>query len=205
MDFSIINFDDSSADSFSALWTWHKVSVSGESPVARCSHGACSIGDALIIVGGGHVTTVQHSRGASRDEIPWVHHSDIWSFSPLKLAWQRLDINEMSSCLPPRRGHCTAYCPARHALFVFGGTSGGVDNTSLLDDTWTFDLKARLWARVDTLGPGPLARRGACAWIQGGRFFVLGGYTCSDSLPFDSQLWMLELSTQRWFVARSFC
>ena len=178
-------------------------------------------------------------------EHAWRHFNDVWKFSALDASWERLDIPNITSSsdddprpldagsainredegfqevamevLSSRRGHVAVYDASHHQLVVFGGTSGGTSNESLLNDVWTFDLGTRRWARRRTQGGSahpppthlrhvsadsdglPRPRRGQSGWLARGCLWVFGGYT-NHAWGFDPRLWYLDLSTWTWNV-----
>jgi len=124
-------------------------------------------------------------------------------FSSLDVSWRPLEMDGEVS-MPPRRGHAAAYCPERKLIVVFGGTSGATGNEGLLGDLWTFSLETREWSQLqpaledNTAASAPLPRRGCSGWMDGGRFYVLGGYTIDPRMPWDPALWALDLDTFTW-------
>ena len=121
--------------------------------------------------------------------------------------------------MPARRGHAAAFCPVRRLVVVFGGTAGGTGSGGLLGDVWAFDVDKGTWKQptLDNRGKekeeagassspsaasaaqaSPSPRRGCIGWLDGPRFFVLGGYTGDPRWPFDPALWALDLDKWTW-------
>lgn len=111
------------------------------------------------------------------------------------LVWQWRQILPASGTVPAPRAHGVAvYDPVARRLVVFGGqgNDGGV-----LNDTWAFDLAARTWARLATVGTPPDHRLGADAVYDpvGHQMVVWAGQQGSR---FFDDIWTLDLRTLEW-------
>src|SRR5581483_12258711 len=88
-------------------------------------------------------------------------------------AWSEL--SPTGQARSARAAHAAVWDAADGRMFVFGGMT---DNTSYLDDLWSYDPSANAWGRVDEGAPSPDARaRHAAVWDPAGRrMLVFGGY-----------------------------
>jgi hypothetical protein len=119
--------------------------------------------------------------------------NDTWELDLATHDWtQRVP----SSGAPPARwGHVLA-ADGSGLAYLFGGNSGSSAST-LLNDVWTWDGNAGVWAKVTTTGSAPAPRERAQAAIDPVRqkLVVFGGDSGSAPL---ADLWELDLVTHAW-------
>ena len=111
------------------------------------------------------------------------------------LVWQWRNLTPTTTTVPAPRAHGVAvYDPIGRRLVVFGGqgNDGGV-----LDDTWAFDIPARTWTRIATVGTPPDHRLGADAVYDpvGHQMIVWAGQQGSR---FFNDTWALDLRSHEW-------
>lgn len=114
--------------------------------------------------------------------------------APTVLAWRWRNLTPASGLAPDPRAHGVAvYDPVGRRLVVFGGQG----QSSLLDDTWAFDLARSTWSRLDTRGGPPEPRLGADAVYDpvGRRLVLWAGQAGSH---FFDDTWALDLATLEW-------
>ncbi len=101
-------------------------------------------------------------------------------------------------------GPAVAYVPRQDALYLFGGWAKGADGPS--DDLWRLDLaeeESLRWKQLESAGPGPRARNGACMAVDdaGNRLLMHGGdggpHPTYGFIPLDD-LWSYDLAENRW-------
>ena len=107
---------------------------------------------------------------------PFVHHSDVAALDIRTLRWT---IHLAESDFPARRGHSAALHVDGEQIVVFGGTSGNLGQTGMLNDLWVLrvaDVSAPQWEQPSTVGVPPVRRRGHGAAVLKGTMVVTGGY-----------------------------
>lgn len=138
-----------------ALWT--PVTPSGGGPAPRAGHtwtADPSSGVAYLFGGTG-------SAGAL---------DDLWAFDVAADAWT--EISAPGARPSARSGHAAAWIDGLGVVIV-----GGEAGATALDDAWIFDPSAGAWRPLETDGPTPSPRAGACAvadpslrlWLSHGR------------------------------------
>ena len=139
----------------------HVPSVGGLS--GRCSHSANSFtyegSPAVVIFGGGRQDWSQDSPlpDGSRGVSVWTHFNDVHLLHGSDLSLLPLLPSPSSSPLPPpRRGHSSFLFHDRY-LVIFGG----VDDKTLYNDLWRFDISSRTWTPLLQTGTVPSPRRAA--------------------------------------------
>jgi N-acetylneuraminic acid mutarotase len=121
-----------------------------------------------------------------------VGYNDTWSYDPTVNQWTRL---KPSGTSPSKRaGYAMAYDPTHHALVLFGG----IGETALLNDTWSYDPATNKWTKLKPSGPVPAARYGAAmAFDQISQKMILfGGADAKDQLLNDT--WAYDPAANAW-------
>lgn len=104
-----------------------------------------------------------------------------------QLTWKKLS----SSSGPEARRDCAiGYDRTTKRILIFGGRG----NNGLLDDTWSFNLNTKTWAKENTKG-NPGKRFSVVSGTWGNVFYVATGQRGST---FFNDLWKLNLSTLEW-------
>jgi uncharacterized protein (TIGR03437 family) len=108
-------------------------------------------------------------------------------------SWQWRNLTPAAGQSPEaRRNGAAIYDPVGKRVIVFGGTG---DN-GLLNDTWAFDVAARVWTRLQTTGTPPPARFAFDAVYDpaGHQLVVYSG----QGSGFFNDTWTLNLTTLAW-------
>lgn len=155
-------------------------------PTGRVSHSAVLIDDSRVLFFG----------GGSCWNTDWVHMDEVFVFDTHRCTLERWDFEERP---PARRGHSCAFWAAGGIVCVFGGSQGGVDVHSELNDLWYLNVHLRAWSCLLS-SEAPDSRRGAVSFVLRDTFYVLGGYT---AVGLDARLHALDLAGEKWSVART--
>ncbi len=107
--------------------------------------------------------------------------------------WQWRNLTPTSGTQPEaRRNGAAIYDPQGKRIIVFGG--GG--NSGDLNDTWAFDVTARTWTKLVTVGTPPSVRHGFDAvYDTAGHQLVI--YNGQGAGLFNDS-WTLDLNTLQW-------
>jgi len=122
--------------------------------------------------------------------------SDIWALDLPNRSFELL--HDGSGVAPmPRKQPALAYLAARNALFMFGGRTE-LGNTN---DTWLFDLNAKIWTPFDLdcserTCPPALRNPIAIPSPDGQRVFLMGG--ASDEGLATGDGWSIEIASGQW-------
>lgn len=148
------------ADVYADLWSyspvtnrWEALAATGPSPKPRQGHSAVWSPDLerMLVYGGWE---------DFRPGRPQVDSSDVWSFDPRSLVWERHA--QSGATPPPRFRHAAAWDPARGEMVVFGGCCAP---TGWFNDVWAYDPRANSWAdRTPRTGSPPYTNRVRAAW-----------------------------------------
>jgi hypothetical protein len=162
--------------------SWRRAHAVGSAPEPRFGHNAFydAQGRRLVVALG---------QGARS------FFNDVWAYA--EGAWTRLD--DGSAGNPQTRyGSGSAYDAQGNRLLI----SHGFTDSGRFDDTWAFDLGARVWARVPVAGPLPIKRcLTRSAWLSSTqRFLMFAGQT--DSEPFLGDFWWLDVAGGAWLEQR---
>ncbi len=157
---------------------WTLLTPTGTPPVARA--GQCVVydskADRLILFGGTDSKTL---------------FNDTWAYSVKDNAWTEL---KPGGDLPEGRVAMTmVYDPIAGKAIMFGGMT----NSQLLGDTWTYDPEADLWEKVETVGDTPSARGGHAMVYDSaaGNVVLFAGKDDSGVL---NDTWTFDLASSRW-------
>ncbi len=107
--------------------------------------------------------------------------------------WQWRNITPSTGVAPePRRDGELIYDPVGKRLILFGGNS----DAGLKNDTWAFDLGARSWTKLTTIGTPPSGRFGFDAVYDpvGHQLVIYSG----QGAGFFNDTWTLNLTTLEW-------
>ncbi len=107
--------------------------------------------------------------------------------------WQWRNITPATGSAPePRRDGEVIYDPVGKRLILFGGNS----DAGLKNDTWAFDLNARSWTKLTTVGTPPSGRFGFDAVYDpvGNQLVIYNG----QGAGFFNDTWTLNLTTLEW-------
>jgi len=149
----------------------------------------------FILFGGGNVTSERGDPGT-------------WAYIPELNEWKQLDVGQQP---PPRANSQLAYDPLHQKIVLFGGDT----LSSLLSDTWTFDVKRDVWENVQPKqqrSPSPRAGH-ALHWLPTARkFLLLGGYTYTSTTEYVASLyralpleaWTFDVETREWEFIEQF-
>jgi len=160
---------------------WTELEPAGVMPPARSAHSMAydPVTHRLIMFGGSGDT------GRSLN--------DTWSYDSVAGSWAEL---EPAGTLPtPRGGHSMTHDPTRGRLIVFGG---GVSQTALTNDTWSYDPIANTWTELEPSSPLPPAR-----WAHSViydpvlRCLVMFGGSCDTGTPFNDT-WAYDPAANNW-------
>jgi len=149
-------------------WT-HIKSPAGPPP--RSSHQACIVSQAggQLWIFGGEFTSPTESQ--------FYHYKDLWCFHFASKRWEKVSASGGPSA---RSGHRMVVC--KKYLLVFGGFHDNLRDCKYFNDLYSFDLEARTWAKLATVGPEP-SPRSACQMFPtvDGRVVVYGGF-CKEKV-----------------------
>ncbi len=115
---------------------------------------------------------------------------DLWAYDMTADAWQQLD--PPGDGPPARYDHAAAWIDGL-GLVVAGGRSA----SGVLADLWAYDPSANAWRTLDTSGPGPAGRSGACgAMATDGSWWVYGGADADGAAL--AELWRYDPGRSAW-------
>lgn len=112
---------------------------------------------------------------------------------PEPARWQGLEIG--GDWPSPRRDAALVFDRSQNRLILFGGMNGSTP----LSDTWSFDLANRTWRLVDAGGPSsPPARFSMVSGVDElqGRLLITTGQAGPDQ--FFNDMWALDLASDSW-------
>ncbi|CAL1276516.1 unnamed protein product [Larinioides sclopetarius] len=161
------------------MWSNVQVSDGCPAPSSRSKHAMCVSPTGSIYLLGG--------RSAN------LPLKDLWRFDPVQSVWEEL---KCRGSRPPCLQEHTMVC-WKNNIYVFGGEIGfaSTGETPL----WILDLTASTWRKHHVRGSSvhqPSGRRGHSAVMFDGFMHVFGGY--QDLRGSSSELWIFDLSTERW-------
>jgi hypothetical protein len=147
----------------------------------------------FILFGGGNVTSPRGDPGT-------------WAYLPETNEWKQLNEGEQ----PPQRANSQlAYDPVHRKIILFGGDT----LSSLLSDTWIFDVTQDRWQK-QTPKTSPAPRAGhSLHWLPRSRkVLLLGGYTYTSTTeyvaslykPLTLEAWTYDVDSQQWSLIRQF-
>jgi N-acetylneuraminic acid mutarotase len=163
---------------FNDTWTydlvanaWTNLRPSGALPVARSD--ASMVYDSrvseVILFGGSSANLLADGSPT----FPLL--SDTWGYDPIANTWTALDpLGEPPS---PRAGHSMVYDSASGKVVLLGGSDG----SDCLDETWTYDPVAHVWATVQTGAVPPPRAQHAMAYDSARSQVILFGGLWSGS------------------------
>jgi hypothetical protein len=121
---------------------------------------------------------------------------DLWMLDVDAGSWERL---EATGEVPDRWGHAVAYDPGEDLVVLFGGVGTDFDRnrSTLLADTWVFDLAASTWEQVDTpVAPSARSCPGMVYDPVHDSILLWGGST--ESTAGDTSVWRFDASSRVW-------
>ena len=141
----------------------------------------------FLLFGGGNASTERGDPGT-------------WSYSPAGNVWKQLDVGPQ----PPQRANSPlAYDPIARRVVLFGGDT----LSSLVSDTWTFDVATDSWhEQRPSARPGPRAAH-ALLWLPAAKkTLLLGGYTYTSTTeyvgslykPMPFEAWIYDAAGNQW-------
>jgi len=141
---------------------WVYVKQTGDVPAARCGHRLLTLGNRLILFGGGC--------GEQWD----LKYSDVHVFDPETNCWTR----------PKIQGHAPV-CTFTVAfvldvfVFVFGGQS--LNDNNLTNDLYVLDTVSMEWSKLEPQNPYPSPRDMASGNVVDNNMHMFGGY-CGSAI-----------------------
>jgi len=159
---------------------WSQVEVSGDIPIAKSFHTACSLDDSGIIVFGGH------AGGQVLHQVHELRLNNLDSRSP-SAEWKLIPIINMLK----RYGH-TAFSQEGN-MYIFGGSNESKLSTSQI---WMLDLDDQEWIQCKTSGETPSARSFHMSILYQEDLYVFGG-KLNVVVKFND-LWKLNMRTMNW-------
>lgn len=147
--------------------------------VKRVGHTSVSFGDKHIAVFGGQGTTA----AGTTSRLAALKILSVADDDTLQVVFE--DLNAENA--PCARMQHTAVVVSNN-MIVFGGRAGP---TKPFNDVYTFDLDARVWGQVETVGHAPSPRYKHSSCVIGSTMFVYGG---RDSTTVFGDLFALDLS-----------
>ncbi|CAG9318579.1 unnamed protein product [Blepharisma stoltei] len=121
-------------------------------------------------------------------------YNDLWVFNVTTSLWRRLAAAD--DVYPASRYNGGSFADlSANILYVFGGMT----ESGLLNDLWSFQMESCMWNKIITSGdiPYPRSRFAYTSYISGGVLFfaVFGGLTSIES---DNELFTLDTSKWVW-------
>ncbi|MDB5384723.1 MAG: hypothetical protein JWM11_369, partial [Planctomycetaceae bacterium] len=147
----------------------------------------------FILFGGGNLTSPRGGPGT-------------WAYLPATNKWQQLNVAEQ----PRNRANSQlVYDPIHRMILLFGGDT----LSSLVNDTWTFDVVKNRWElQLPKSAPAPRAGH-ALHWLPGvKKLLLLGGYTYTSTTeyvaslyrPLPLEAWTYDIETSQWNLIEQF-
>ncbi|MGH2477126.1 MAG: Kelch repeat-containing protein, partial [Candidatus Limnocylindrales bacterium] len=157
--------------------TWTPVQPAGGPPAARDGHSwTTDPSSAVAYLFGG--------RGAAGEL------DDLWVYDMTADAWQQL--SPTGARPTARYDHAAAWIDGL-GLVVAGGRSA----SGVLADLWAYDPSANDWRTLDTTGPVPAGRSGACSALRtDGSWWMYGG-AGADGAGL-AELWQYDSGRSAW-------
>ena len=161
---------------------WEELEQRGPTPSERTLYSAAHHGDALWVWGGG------------RGQTDPVRDTHVYKFDANSLAWEITP--SKGELIQPRQGHAMVY--SEGSLLVHGG----MQEETLLDDLFQFNLATFEWREIRSLGSKPEARAAHSAVVVPSSFgaqmsgmIIFGGLTIAGAL---NDFWCLNLKSFVW-------
>jgi N-acetylneuraminic acid mutarotase len=174
-------FNDTwSYDPAANVWTDLKPAGAVPSPRALASMVYDPMGKKVILFGG-----MDNTRG----------YNDTWSYDPATNKWTKL---KPGGTLPAKRGgYAMTYDAVRRQVLLFGG----MGETAVFNDTWSYDPAANTWTKVKVAGTVPSARYGMSMEYDAVSETVIlfGGESEDESLLNDT--WSYDPAAKTWTKA----
>ncbi|MFA6433865.1 MAG: kelch repeat-containing protein [Elusimicrobiales bacterium] len=207
---------------FDAAGGWTRQNPAGP-PAARHGHNLIWIGDKFLMFGGsgvpGNEAWKYSITGDTWTSIPvtepWPPALDLaamaydtdrseavlfggsadtttWIYDAAASTWTSLVLNPSP---PHRRGASMAYDRIHKKMVLFGGEN--YDGARVMDDTWVFDVAARVWTEENPGGSPEARKQGAMAYDPvNGHVFQYGGLTAASARAGD--LWYYNFTGPAW-------
>ncbi|MDL1945129.1 T9SS type A sorting domain-containing protein [Chloroflexi bacterium CFX2] len=159
-------------------WTLQNPPVS---PSARVSHGMASIGDDKVLLFGG-----------AADLYYTTLSNETWVYDLSENTWTNM--LPQGGAPTARAEHKMAFIGDDKVLLFGGGVD--IENLTISDETWIYDLSDNTWTNMSPPGGIPTARWGqGMAFVGGDQVVLFGGF--DDSSIFDDT-WVYDLSANSW-------
>eukprot|EP00771_Trimastix_marina_P001391 gnl/Trimastix_PCT/2463.p1 GENE.gnl/Trimastix_PCT/2463~~gnl/Trimastix_PCT/2463.p1 ORF type:complete len:538 (+),score=118.48 gnl/Trimastix_PCT/2463:44-1657(+) len=146
--------------------TWSPVPICGSTPASRAAHTAVVYGHSMFVFGG------HSSRGCLGDLYQFDFNSQTWT-----------EITPEGERPTGRMSQSAVVWG--HEMYVFGGKTA---QGSVVNEFFAFDLEAKTWRTVESIGEPPSPREMHAAVVYGDAMYVFGGHNTqalSDMLRFD--------------------
>ena len=161
---------------------WEELEQKGPVPSERTLYSAAHHGDALWVWGGG------------RGQTDPVRDTHVYRFDASSLAWEITP--SKGELIQPRQGHAMVY--SEGSLLVHGG----MQEETLLDDLFQFNLATSEWKEIRSMGSKPEARAAHSAVVvppsSGAQIcgmIIFGGLAIAGAL---NDFWCLNLKSFVW-------
>jgi N-acetylneuraminic acid mutarotase len=152
--------------------TWTNLRPTGRIPTARDSQAMAYDPDSKVMILFGGWSSLKE-------------YNDTWVYDPAANTWTDL---EPAGTVPSARAlQQMVYDPVVKKMTLFGGGT----NTTVHDDTWTYDFASNTWTETTLTGAAPYARTGcALAYDSDKRNVLLFGG--SNGIAYFNDLWSLS-------------
>lgn len=177
--------------------SWKEVSTGSPAPRARAHHPLVYAEESnALFVYGGYTNDAVNGTGTFTPE---NYLGDLWKFDLERETWQQIIFNEAGG--PGHRDNAKLVVDEHNdRIWLFGGSQ--FDGTTLAD-VWSFDLRTRIWTRVDTAmtGPAPAPRFGQYYFTRktatAYELYIFGGATAEFAPVLLNDMWRLTIPFAR--------
>ena len=151
-------------------------------PIARSSHSIAPLGERgnnLVVFGGEHAPRV-----------PVGNSTYVYDMG--SSVWKRIEA--CSESPSDRLAHAAASISS--SLMLLHGGRSQVEESSALDDLYSFDINSAVWSRLKPKGPVPEPRNfHSAATTSDGTFYIFGGCGVNGRL---ADLWRYDIRENSW-------
>ncbi|KAK9448143.1 uncharacterized protein V1518DRAFT_419791 [Limtongia smithiae] len=163
-----------------SAYVWSIAPEDGPRPTPRHGHTLIIVGSLVYIFGG---------------SIGNQYFDDMYCYDLRNVAkpgssmWEKVEYQSVAP--PARANHSMVYYNDR--LFMFGG----LNQDTLFNDTWCFDLRSRMWFLIPQYGLTPKPVESHTASVISDMMYVFGGSFVDKTIS--NVLYALRLTDGRWF------
>ena len=120
----------------------------------------------------------------------WANNDETWIYDTVSHTWTQVALTAPSG----RYGHTMVYDNFNKKVLLFGGYN---DVNFHCRDTWTFDTKSSIWAKVSETGPSRRYEHAMACDSDNNKVVLFGGYG-KDESSLLSDTWILDLTDYSW-------